>query len=195
MELLTAEAIDKRQDEIQDRQNDIRNRVRAIDGEAAEISQKTSARKEQDLRELRAESKRLAAEFETLKAESEVLKKQEELLDVSEIAAEVVDKIKLYRPFVKELIDKHRPDVAACLRDLVTVLFDVADDLKPERRRMLKMKAEMLYEYFSELKAAGFKTQVALQIILSQGSAGSGLTSFFASAGKAFGDAAGKAKR
>jgi hypothetical protein len=183
-----------RQEAIANRQQEMKRRVYAIDAEIRALLEQTVPTTDPRFDTLKKESHEIAAEFETLGKELKTLRELEELYLFTQTVSEVVKKVTQYRPFVKELIDEHRPEVTACLRDLVNVLFDVADDLKPEQRRLLKMRAVMLYEYFGELKAAGFDTKEALQIILSQGS-GSGLTNFFASAGKAFGDAAGKAKR
>lgn len=126
-----------------------------------------------------------------------LVKAYEEIVELEKLQEMVngfIGKVTKYRPLVKQIIDEHREEVAGCLKDMVNIALDLYEDMKLERLRALKLKAIALWEYYGALKEAGFKTNEAMQIILSQGN-GSGLTSLFTKAGEAFGQGLGKSSR
>lgn len=192
MDIMSVEAIAARQKEIRERLRAIERRAEEIRAKIRGLSSSVDPTAKDQVATLQAEYSQLEKEAEQLQEELNSLMLQKKLHEFAEIVKEGAAAVEKYRPFIMDVINQNRPEFSGILKDLVGIVLDIGDDLREERNRILKNRAEMLYQYYQSLIGAKFTEEQAMQIILSHGS-GSGLFSLVANtAGKVAGDVAGK---
>jgi hypothetical protein len=168
-------ALREKGDELDKKKDALEEEIRGIKLNREPGMEDRLTEKRQEYQDCVSELQKTVKEYEGLST----------VVEIGGFIESVADTIRLYRPIVKDFITENRPELSACLKDLFNTILDVADDMAQERKRVLKLKATMLYEYYSSLKEAGFEPKEALQIILAQqGMQGNGLLSQLASAGK-----------
>lgn len=124
-------------------------------------------------------------EKEKIEKEMEGLGKQLEKLEVLKEIEDNVAKAKEYLPFIQEIIANYKGDASEIVKYLFNLFLDLAEELKEERKRVLKFKATGLYLYYKELRDAGFNKKEAFQTILSQGHSAGGIVNLLSSVTKA----------
>lgn len=107
-----------------------------------------------------------AQEEAALRDEGEALKSQVEplllLKKIDVIAAQLADKARLFNEIAPLIPGEVIPSIAAG----VNALLDIGDGLAFQRRRLIKMQAQTLFEKWTALKEAGFPEELAEKVLL-----------------------------